>query len=686
MEHELALNIFVIIGFLAIAVASSVLLKKLHFPYTIGLVVVGFALGILAIQVAYEPLVSLSLTPDTILYLILPTLIYDASINMDLKALQKNIVPILLLAVVGVLISTGIIGGVLSLSATLGIGSALLFGALISATDPVAVISLFNEIGAPRQLVTLVDGESIFNDATAIVLFSIILSALNSGISTVGTLVFNSVISFLIVLLGGLLIGSAVGLIGGFIVRLQRNNVPLQITVSLIMAYISFITADLLHVSGVMSTLAAGIVVSLLSNDVLKHENHYFMENFWDYFSFVANSFVFLLLGLTEAQNFSDSSGLITSLKLMLLVIPAVTVARAAVIYLIIPLYNRFERGIKISPAFQAILFWGGLRGAVPVALVLAIPAGFPGKDVIVHITLGYILFTLLVQGTTVKKLMDKLNVKAEKSYFDYHKGVSYKVKFPTVRLVELVASQVIGSFKDEGFFVTDSETQPGRSFLMSRGQKYLGVDLKGSVMKVSASNQDDLAYGRQTVYETLVELDNSVSSLEELVKSPEMREIVKEDAADFKTTLNIAKYLRKDLITLDLKSREKNAVIKELVDLVADAGAIENREMVLEAVLEREASMSTGFENGIAIPHAKCDASDNIVMAVGIDREGIDFDSLDKKPTRLFFLIISPKSHVGPHIQLLAEIGRKMNNPELREKIMNADNSDTVFQLLGQK
>lgn len=686
MEHELALNVFIIIGFLIIAVSSSVLLKKIHFPYTIGLVVIGFILGLIAIRFKYRPLEEMNLTPDTILYLILPTLIFDAAIDIDLKALRRNILPILLLAVLGVLISTGIIGTLLSLSPAMTIGSALLFGALISATDPVAVISLFRELGAPRRLVTLVDGESIFNDATAIVLFSIVLSAINSGINKVGTLFFNSVLSFLIVLLGGLFIGSIVGILGGLAVRTQRDNVPFQITISLIMAYISFITADLLHVSGVMSTLAAGIVFSLLSNDVLKHENHYFLEHFWNYFSFVANSFVFLLLGLTESHSFINPEGLYNSFLLLLLVIPVVTIARAAVIYLIIPLYNKIEKKQKISMSFQAILFWGGLRGAVPIALVLAIPQDFPQRQIIIHITLGYILFTLLVQGTTIKKIMDKLNIKAEKSYFDYHKGLCYKMNFPKTRLVDLVLDQVIESFKKEGFFITESETSPGSSFLMSRGQKYLALDINGKQMKITAADSVDLNYGKQTVYETLLELNNSVSSLEQLIKSKDMKEIVQEKPSATKASMNISKYLKKELITLDLKSSDKKALIEEMIDMTAERGAIKDRDLVLKAVLEREATMSTGFENGIAIPHAKCNASDNIVMAVGIDRKGIDFDSLDHKPTRIFFLIISPKSQVGPHIQLLAEIGRKMNNQEMREKIINASSPDQVFEILKSR
>jgi len=686
VEHGFALTIFLIIGFLTVAVASSVMLKKLHFPYTIGLVIIGAVFGIIAKEVNYTLLTDINLTPEIILYLILPTLIFDASINMDLKALRRNIAPILILAVFGLIISALITGGLINTFTGLSIGAALLFGALISATDPVAVIALFGEIGAPRRLTTLVDGESIFNDATAIVLFTIIFAAIDSGVNTVGALVFDSLISFFVVLLGGLLIGAAVGALGGLFVRLQKDNALLQITVSLIMAYISFITADLLHVSGVMSTLAAGIVLSLLSNDVLKHENHYFMENFWNYFSFVANSFVFLLLGLTEAHSYERAGDFVQSLLLMLIAIPVVTFARAVVIYLLIPLYNLFAKGNRISFAYQTILFWGGLRGAVPVALVLAIPVDFPGRNTIIHITLGYILFTLLVQGTTIKGLMRKLKIEPEKSYFDYHPGISYSLTFPTVNLLELVNSRLRTSFKNEGFFVSEHISDGGKSYLLNRGQKYLALDTGNTDLKITAADEQDLAYGRQALYETLLDLDTSVSSLQDLVKSPELNKIVTEETTDAKASFNLSKYLKKELIRVDLKSSSKESVIEELVDIAVNAGYITDKDMVFQAVLEREASMSTGFENGIAIPHAKCNASESIILVIGIKKDGVDFESLDEKPTKIFFLIISPKAQVGPHIQLLAGIGQKMNHAQIRERLTDAESPDEIIDILKQK
>ena len=628
----------------------------------------------------------LELTSGLILYLILPTLIYDAAINIDIKALRKNIIPILLLAVFGLLISAGVIGSTLAKFTILSIGSAFVFGALISATDPVAVIGLFNEIGAPKRLVTIVDGESIFNDATAIVLFTIVMAMIKNGVTTVGSLLGHATVSFFLVLLGGLLIGGIVGLTGSIIARLQKNNLILQITLSLIMAYVSFGIADIFHVSGVMSTLAAGLVSAYMTDDSIKLENHHYIESFWNYFSFIANSFVFLLLGITEVHTFSNIQLLKQSIVPVLLAIIAVTIGRMLVVYLLIPLYNKFSKSDNISFAFQHILFWGGLRGAVPVALVLAIPHDFEYRNIIVHMTFAYILFTLLIQGTTMTWLMDKLGIKPEKTYFDYHKGVTFNLKLPSFELATLLITQLYTMMEKEGFYsIEHEEDEYKSSYLMRRGQKYMLITIDNKELAIT-TEENDLSYGKQLVYETLLELDNSVSSIREVARPEKMREIVREVSEDNKLTFNIVKYLHKDLIELHLKSDNKNDILKELVDIADRSNYIEDKNKVLEAVMAREKSMSTGLVKGIATPHAKSDTIKKIVLVIGIKKEGIDFESLDGQPTKLFFLIISPQSEAGPHIQLLAEIAKLSSDNERITQILNAPSPEAVINIIRKK
>lgn len=284
----------------------------------------------------------------------------------------------------------------------------MVFGALISATDPVGVIALFNEIGAPRRLITLIDGESIFNDAAAIVLFTIVMAAaVHPGAVHVSLL--RASWSFIEVLLGGVLTGAVIGAAGSLVNGFVKNDIILQITMSLIMAYLSFVVSDcVFHFSGVMATLSAGIIMSASIEKTFKRSNIETIGHFGEYFSFVANSIVFLLLGLTEFHILKERVPS-NELAMILYVIPVVLAARILGIYTLIPLYNflnRRDRKKQISSGYQAVLFWGGLRGAVPVALVLTIPQTFPHRDLIVHFTLSYILFTLLFQGTTIEMLM----------------------------------------------------------------------------------------------------------------------------------------------------------------------------------------------------------------------------------------------------------------------------------------
>ncbi|MEE8571889.1 MAG: cation:proton antiporter, partial [Gemmatimonadota bacterium] len=183
MEHGHVVTVVIaIVGLLLVAVAAAIGLKRTSLPYTVGLVLIGMLLGAVADRVdILEPIREVALSPEIILFVFLPTLIFESAFNLDSRLLSRNMAAVLTLAAPGLLLSTAIVGGLLSLLTPLPLGSALVFGALISATDPVAVIALFREVGAPKRLTILVEGESLFNDATAIVLFKLILAATIAG-------------------------------------------------------------------------------------------------------------------------------------------------------------------------------------------------------------------------------------------------------------------------------------------------------------------------------------------------------------------------------------------------------------------------------------------------------------------------------------------------------------------------
>ncbi len=690
MEDQLITGVILIIFFLTVSVASSIILKKIHFPYTIGLVVVGVIFGLLAMR--YESLSLLNeidLSPELILYIILPTLIFDAAIDIDTKTLFKNIIPILLLAVLGLLISTALIGIGISATTKLALSGALVYGALISATDPVAVIALFKEIGAPKRLMTLIDGESLFNDATAIVLFSILIEMFG-GTAEASFSLFHSIINFLVVLSGGLLVGSVIGYIGAQMLKVEKGSVLLQVTVSLIMAYVSFIVADhFLHVSGVMSTLAAGLIIQNKAGDVIKRSNIQTIEHFWEYFAFVANSFVFLLLGLTEVNRFRTESTFVEILIGLFTIVPIILIARAVGIYLLIPLYNKFVKNSEkkaIPKSYQTILFWGGLRGAVPIALVLAIPKDFAHRGGIINATLAYILFTLLIQGTTIKKLMDFFQIKPERSAFDDENALHRQYPLGSISLASLVTREMRLLFEDEGFFIREKRDESNHTYelLMKRNKIMILVEQEGENLSVTAQ-PEDICYLNRILYETLLGLKKSVEGIKKAVNVKKIKELLAVDVEKEELEFDLMQFIKPEQICTTLESDTKNDLIKELVGKLQKSGAVAESDNVLSEVMEREKSMTTALGEGIAMPHARTEAVSEVTAFIGISQKGVDFDALDKKPVHIFVLILSPKNDSGPHLQFLAEMTKLLANEEVRKKVIAETSNDDLYELFRQ-
>ncbi len=686
MEAQIANTVLLIVSFLSIAVFSSMILSKISFPYTIGLVLVGGILGVFSLY--YDSLAmfrNVELSPGMILYIILPILIYDAAVNINANLLWKNIVPILLLAVFGLFISALTIGYGVSYITDLTLINALVFGALISATDPVAVIALFNEVGAPRRLTTLIDGESIFNDATAIVLFTIVVG-IATGESAGGVSIAGAVMSFFSVLLGGVLVGAIIGIIGSFVSGLGRNNLLLQITVSLIIAYVSFVVSDyIFHFSGVMSTLVAGIIVTVRSEKTIKPSNVETLEHFWDYFSFVANSLVFLLLGVTEVNIFRNTKNMKEVITMMGYVIPIVIVARVFAIYVLIPLYNKFvKENNHISSAYQAILFWGGLRGAVPVALVLAIPESLPQRELIIHFTFGFILFTLLFQGTTIKALMNKLGVHPENSYFDDKEGVSEKFDFNNLGLAQLIMKALHDFFDEEGFFIKEKITTDGVDYLLkSRKTMFHVIQERGVVLLTTEPK--DLSYFKTVLYEALLELDEAVESIKSITNPKKINELMKNDDklnSTEKISFDIMKYLSPYRMLVNVSSKSKTDIIRELVQQVVEVGAIpsDKFELILEDVINREKKMSTGLGGGVAIPHARTEYVFKIVVLLALVPQGIDFESIDGKPVNFLVLILSPKNESGPHLKVLSNISKLLSDETVRSELLKSKNPEELY------
>ena len=400
--------LLIVFGMLFVGTFCATFFRFIRLPYTVGLLILGMLLGLVSQKFEFmAPLHQVELSPELIMYVILPTLIFEAAINIDARQLMKNLAPIMLLAVIGVLISCLLIAGTLYQLNILPLGAALVFGALISATDPVAVIALFKELKANKRLSLLMDGESLFNDATAIAMFSVLVG-LGASVTdmTAGDL-GEALLKFCIVFFGGIVFGGVMGVLMVMLLRLARNDRFAQRSQMIVMAYMTFIIADhFLHLSGVMAVLVAGIVVSLNRHQVMNEQRWKHIDIFWEYAAFVANSFIFLMMGMTENHLLWNVDKLELIMPTLLITTLVVLTARAVIIYGLIPVSNALGMAECIGKGMQTVMFWGGLRGAIPIALMMALPADMAGRELIIQMVLFMILVTLMIQGTTTGRLL----------------------------------------------------------------------------------------------------------------------------------------------------------------------------------------------------------------------------------------------------------------------------------------
>ena len=418
MQHIWA-TVLGLIGLLGLAVAMVPVAARLNFPYTVLLAVVGILLGLLgyvdlsALGPALSPLGDFlaaahgfSITSEAVLFIFLPALVFEAALAIDVRRLLDDIAPILVLAVFGLLISTFMIGYVMWWAAPVPLVACLLLGAILSATDPVAVVAIFKDLGAPKRLAILVEGESLFNDATAIVMFTI-LAAMMTGSAEADPV--GGTVAFVQVFVGGGIVGAALAWLMTWLLGFIRDRPLVESTLTICLAYLSFIVAEhYLHVSGVVAVVAAALTIGSRGRTSISPGSWHVMTETWEQIGFWANSLIFVLVGIAVPGILGGITA--ADLWLLLLAIVVGTVARALVIYGMIPGIDRFTRMPNVSGAYKTIMWWGGLRGAVSLALALAVMenAGFaPEVQHFIGVTVcGFVLFTLFAQATTIRFLL----------------------------------------------------------------------------------------------------------------------------------------------------------------------------------------------------------------------------------------------------------------------------------------
>jgi monovalent cation:H+ antiporter, CPA1 family len=410
MEMPLSETVLIVMGLLAVAMLTAGVCRNLPIPYTVVLVLLGILLGELCRN--WPPLAHLHdfrLRPDIVFFVFLPALIFESGLSLDARQLIKDLVPILVLAVPALLISTLLIGLGLCLFLDIAPLLALLFGALISATDPVAVVALFKELGAPLRLTVLVEGESLMNDATAIVVFSILLGLAVEGQGLNWSSTGLAVVDFFRVFLGGALVGTTLGLFTSELLYRLQSGLTVIVTMSVVTAYVSFVLAEhVLQVSGVMATAAAAMAFGILGVTRLPREVTYAIEETWKVIALICNSLLFLLVGFSvHTTALVPGVGVVAVPVAVLLVLAA----RAATVYSLIPATTRLFSLQQVTLNERHIMWWGGLKGGLAIAIALSVPENFPGRQLLLDMALGVVLFTLLVNAPTIRPLVSKLGL-----------------------------------------------------------------------------------------------------------------------------------------------------------------------------------------------------------------------------------------------------------------------------------
>jgi monovalent cation:H+ antiporter, CPA1 family len=381
------------LGFLLfVSAVVAMLTRRMRLPYTVGLVLAGMTLYFFHVYIKWH------LSKDLIFSVFLPPLVFEAALFIHWREFRKELPVVTLLATVGVVLAATVTALGMRYALSWDWGSAMVFGTLISATDPVSVIATFKKSKVHGRLRMLIESESLLNDGTAAVAFVAVLGVLAGGHETVLSISGG----LFVTIVGGVLIGGTVA----YLLMLLAGRTPdylVEITFTTLAAYGSFFVAEHYHCSGVLAALTAGLVVgNFRTSGSISTAGRHALGPFWEYLAFVANSLIFLLIGAQEAQQ--HFQGLWVP---VLLAIVLVTLGRAVAIYPLCALFNRSR--LKMDRQLQHVLFWGGLRGALALALALALPDALPHQNAIVAITFAVVAFSVFAQGLTITPLMRRL-------------------------------------------------------------------------------------------------------------------------------------------------------------------------------------------------------------------------------------------------------------------------------------
>ena len=370
---------------------------RLRVPYAVALVLAG-------LLVEETHLLNLpQLEPRVLLFVLLPPLLFDAAFRLDERELQSVAQAVLFLAVPGTVATAVIVALVLVLALSLSFPVALLFGSIVAATDPVAVVGVFRNVGAPTRLAVIAEGESLINDGVAITLYTVTIGLVTAGAADVA----GALELFAREVVGGVAVGVILGVMFSRLTAIVDDHL-IEMTLSTALAYGSYLAAQSIDTSGALACVAAGLIHGSYGREVgMSTRTRRLLDDLWEYFGFVGNAVVFLLVGFS-----ANLASLVAAGGAVLVSIAIVFAARVLVVAGP-PLLLHVSRRVQAvtSRAERAVLIWGGLRGALTITLALALPAGLPERQLLIAMAFGVVLFTLLVQGITLSLLVRRVGL-----------------------------------------------------------------------------------------------------------------------------------------------------------------------------------------------------------------------------------------------------------------------------------
>lgn len=400
------LPIFIIAAFVGIFVA-----KVGRFPYTIALLLAGFCVSIV-ISTIDRPLIieKISLSHDLILFILLPPLLFEGAATTEFERLRRNLRPVLALAVIGLLLSIVLLGVVGRSVFGFSLLVSLLFASMVLPTDPVSVLALFEELGAPERLSVIVEGESLLNDGVGVVVFSAFLTYVGSGASTESLFTIGGLaqlaVDIVVVSMGGLVVGFVAGY-AVYSVMINLNEHMTEIVLTFILVYGSFLIAEhYLHVSGVIATVVAGLFIGNRGAEyAMSPQTKISIFNSLETVAFLVNTFLFIMIGVVTPVN-----QLLKHASLIIFAIVLVLAARAVIVYVLTALVNRVNEP-RIPHSYQHVVVWGGLHASIPIALVLGLHTPSLPLERLRAMVFGVAAFSLVVQGLTMKSLLGYLDI-----------------------------------------------------------------------------------------------------------------------------------------------------------------------------------------------------------------------------------------------------------------------------------